>query len=675
MIKYRPDIDGLRAIAVLSVVFFHSGIAGFAGGFVGVDIFFVISGYLITQILIREMTVGTFSLANFYVRRILRIMPALIAVVLFTVVVGFYLLPPSQYSDHGTVVRGVATITANHYFMHVQADYWNQNISASQPLLHTWSLVVEEQFYIIFPLLLFLLFFCFKSQYFKRILKLSSDSLDNVKFANLLLLVISLLAISSLIFSQSQLSNNTLYSFYFAPSRAWELLLGGLIAIYSPVWIQKKWAYKIHCRQLACSLGLAMIIFAIVFFDSRTSFPGFNALLPCFGAVLIILSGSISDSEKLTTISKFLGNRIFVFIGLISYSLYLWHWPILVFVKSLGWAVAGLKIPHLVFQIIVMLLISWASWRFIEQPFRKIRLDNNLSVTKIISAGFLGLILLFVLGDFVTKTSEKKTIFTQPLSLIFSHLETDSIITPGIRCEGSKLVSDIIRDGGGCLLGNIDEKSLPSFVLIGDSHARMYTNAVDLFAKQHNLSALLLSRSSCTPLLGLIPPTRRECLELTKATIDYLIKSPIKHVVLAGYWIDILATLNTPQDFEDSLKQTIDKLEKSNKVIYIMLDVPELNNDNQGMESALNSIKGGKIPVYGVTLKNHKERQKEVNEVFKRLKSTKSIKLLDPSAFLCNSINCVTAKNGRSMYRDKHHLTDNGVIEIKNVFLPIFNQR
>jgi len=348
VLKYRPDIDGLRALAVVPVIFFHADVKPFSGGFVGVDIFFVISGYLITAMLLQDIAARRFSILSFYERRARRILPALLTVVAMTIAAGFILLLPNEFEQLAKATRHIATFTSNHFFGQTKNDYWQQNALINQPLLHTWSLAVEEQFYLIVPVLLLL---CCKLH--RRLG---------------VLMALLVLGIASLTVSQYWLHTQPKAAFYLLPARAFELIIGAILAI---VPIRRCNTQSLKVNQYIGSVGLSCIVISIFFYHDKISFPGIAALLPCLGAAAIIYAGAAQRPEQTSWVNKLLQVRVLVFIGLISYSLYLWHWPVLVLVRSVGWYARGMPTVPTSVIIIAITLLSWASWRWIEQPFRK----------------------------------------------------------------------------------------------------------------------------------------------------------------------------------------------------------------------------------------------------------------------------------------------------------------
>ena len=335
--KYRPEIDGLRAIAVLPVILFHAGFSLFSGGFVGVDIFFVISGFLITSIILKEMHLGKFSIIHFYERRARRIFPALFLVIFSCLPFAYFILLPDAAEDFSKSIVSASTFWSNIFFW-TQAGYFDTQAEL-KPLLHTWSLAVEEQYYIFFPVL-FLLFWRWGLN----------------KIIGILVLTF-LLSLSLAQWGAYNVPNPT---FYLLPTRGWELLIGAFVAIY---------LYKTPIRkdnpfqQVGSIFGLAFILFAIFNFDKETPFPSLYALVPTIGTALIIIYANSG-----TFVYRLLSIRVIVMIGLLSYSAYLWHQPILAFARH---AIDEDLTPSLMFALSMAVFpISYLSWKYVENPFR-----------------------------------------------------------------------------------------------------------------------------------------------------------------------------------------------------------------------------------------------------------------------------------------------------------------
>ena len=357
--KYRPEIDGLRAIAVIPVILFHAGFEYFSGGFVGVDVFFVISGYLITTILIEDIENKRFSIVNFYVRRARRILPALTVVTLLTIPIAWLLLSDSSLQKFGNALIGVSTFTSNVVFWK-QQGYFNESAELN-PLLHTWSLAVEEQYYILFPLFLILAWRFSKNTAFWMIVVITAISFS---------------------LSEWGWRNKEMANFYLAPTRAWELLLGSVTAFI----VQKR---GVRTNNLLASIGITAIIFAVFSYDKTIPFPSVFALVPVLGAVLIILY-----AKQGTYVANLLSTKHLVGVGLISYSAYLCHQPIFAFSRVIiGDVDIGIQLSLVL--IFATFFLAYLSWRYIEKPFR----NRSFLITKsIFILSFLSLLFLLFLG-------------------------------------------------------------------------------------------------------------------------------------------------------------------------------------------------------------------------------------------------------------------------------------
>lgn len=331
---YRADIDGLRAIAVLPVVLFHASVRGFSGGFVGVDIFFVISGYLITGILVRDIAIGRHSILEFYRRRILRIFPALAVVMIATTVAAWLFLMPAEQEGNARALASTALFLSNVQF-YLTADYFNPD-ATSQPLLHTWSLAVEEQWYIVWPVIL---------------------AAIGAARAGMQRLAALSITVGSFAISLWLLPVDPAASFYLLPARAWELGLGALAAMVAV-------APNRYRDELMGLAGILLIALSVKFYTHETAFPGLAALPPCMGAALVIVSG-----RSPTLAARVLACAPLRWVGLISYSLYLWHWPVIVFAET--GLLMGRSLAVSAGTVGLSILLAWLSYRFVERPFRR----------------------------------------------------------------------------------------------------------------------------------------------------------------------------------------------------------------------------------------------------------------------------------------------------------------
>lgn len=661
--EYRPDIDGLRALAILPVVLFHAGVAGFGGGYVGVDIFFVISGYLITGHILSSLYQGSFSFCDFYGRRARRILPALIAVVIFTLAAGFYLLMPGELADAGRAAQRVAYFFSNHYFWGLENDYWDQNALSTQPLLHTWSLAVGAQFYIVLPCLLVLVF------RFGRRAYLAAPAPMWVVRSVLIGLAMVSFAVSDALLQADQAT-----AFYLLPSRAWELLFGGIIASLAGTRLSRP---PLWFAEVCSIVGLICILWSVLTYTQATPFPAAHAWVPVAGAGLILYSGY---SHIPTWMTRLLSLRVLVFVGLISYSLYLWHWPLLVLLRSTVWSVQGLPQIPVLGYLAITLVVSWVSWGLFERPFRTGPLAAASSRT-ILGVALVASLTCFGAGVLAIQASRTDR---QNLPPVLTQLEQDMDVAPGIACEG-KPELDVIRAGrSGCVLGD-PAVAAPTadFILLGDSHARMWVSAFDTLARELNLRGVAMAYSNCVPLKGAEPSARPACTGITDAALEYVAHSPVQQVILAGDWIEAAETafakpsmangVQIPTlNFNTSLRDTIRYLQQAGKAVTLILDVPQLENDDVPRDLALLSVSQQGASEYGPSLAEHMTRQEAILERFEAVwPDVKPFGVVDPTVDLCASGQCLVAREGRTWYHDKQHLTDDAARELRAVFLPL----
>jgi len=360
-LKYRPEIDGLRALAVLPVILFHAGFELFSGGFVGVDVFFVISGYLITSLLVEDIENKRFSILHFYERRARRILPALFLVMLVCIPFAWMWMLPDQMKNFSQSLVAVSLFASNILFWK-ESGYFEAD-AIEKPLLHTWSLAVEEQYYVLFPIFLILAWRFGKNRVFWMIV---------------------VMAAISLLLSEWGWRNKATANFYLAPTRAWELFAGSIAAFI----VQKQGVQK---NNLLALVGFVAIIFSIFIYDETTPFPSVYALVPVIGVVLLVL---YADEETLT--AKLLSTKGLVGIGLISYSAYLWHQPLFAFARV---RLVDNPSPLLMATLsITSIALAFLSWRFVESPFRKKNKIGKKSIFILSTFGILSALSIGVIG-------------------------------------------------------------------------------------------------------------------------------------------------------------------------------------------------------------------------------------------------------------------------------------
>jgi peptidoglycan/LPS O-acetylase OafA/YrhL len=534
---YRADVDGLRAIAVLAVVFYHAELPGFSGGFVGVDVFFVISGFLITGIIWREIGSGDFSLQAFYVRRIKRIFPALFAVLALSSIAASVLLIPSDLAKFGKTVSATVLFYSNFYWQK-NTDYFDAP-ARENPLLHMWSLSVEEQFYAVWPLALLLM-----------------SRLVSIKRA---IYIVAALTLISLVLSEARLPNYQKDAFYFPWCRAWELLLGALLAL-SQAGLRPG-----PLTTVLAGTGLAAIGLAVTFYDASAPFPGLAALLPCGGAALLIAAAGTGNP-----VTRILSAEPLRRVGLISYSLYLIHWPLFSF-SHLYLGETLPLIPRLSL-VLASFVLAYASWRFIETPLRKARFPER-GVFKAAAASMSCLLLASLLfsqsGGLPFRADEAVRRKISELG----RLEDD----PSKYCR--RLSISGIKGDNACEVGE-ERGGGYDFILWGDSHARHFIPAAATLATNRRLSGLVLQRNACHPFLG-DPHTSRPCRDFNAAVAQWITAHPIKLAILGGRWRNHLRYLiefssqDSPDQNTGGLAKTLAFLEGRGIEAAVLDQIPD----------------------------------------------------------------------------------------------------
>jgi len=645
-LPYRADIDGLRALAVIPVVFYHFHVAPFRGGFVGVDIFFVISGYLITALIHAEMQTGEYSLAGFYERRVRRILPALFAVLSASAVAALWLLFPEDLSRFGESMAATAIFASNF-------DFWQQSgyfdtAAESKPLLHTWSLAVEEQFYLVFPLLL---------------------GLFRTAPRRVLLLLTGGLAVASFAFGVWAVRSYPIMAFYLAPSRIWELMLGAILALgafpAAPRWL----------AELLSVVGLALLGLAVFGFSPDSAMPGENALLPCGGAALLIYA----NGGGRTVIAKALSWQPVVFVGLVSYSLYLWHWPIFVFARYESFA--PLRIDQALAWIALSVGLAVLSWRFIERPFRDRR---RFSRRAVFAYAGTGIVACLAFGGALVATGGLPERFPPDVQRVLA--ESKDRDPRDRSCGGITL--DDIRAGKVCVLG--DPRAKPSFALWGDSHAASLIPVVSAVAARRGRAGYYVGHSGCAPLLGVMTsdqPSLR-CARINAAALSLIERRGIGEVLIAGRWAYYdrgrgtaadpreerrLTDLDARQEdadqhavFARALERTVASAAASGRRVVLIADVPEIDG-NVPMMLARMMLRGRYFDA-GPTLAAYRSRQAFVEREFARLAQRYRLTIAEPASILCVGGRCAVAADGRPLYRDHHHLSVFGADRLAPLF-------
>jgi peptidoglycan/LPS O-acetylase OafA/YrhL len=655
-IQYRADIDGLRAVAVVPVILYHAGVPQFGGGFVGVDVFFVISGYLITSLIAGEIASGRFSVLDFYQRRCRRILPALYAVMTFCAVVGYLVYAPADLKRLGQAIVGTTLFLSNVVFW-LQTGYFGAQFD-ELPLLHTWSLAVEEQFYATFPLYLL-----FVSRFMPSHRRAVTLTLCGFSFA--------LSAWSVHVFPEA--------TFFLPITRAWELLIGALLAIdFVPKIEGAKW------RHLAGVTGLAMIGAAVFGYSERTPFPGTAALLPVLGATLVIWAGIDTGNPVKTLLSQ----RWIVFLGKISYSLYLWHFPLLAFASYLN--VTKLSLRTTAAVLALSLGVSLLSWFLVEQPFR--RAQKGLSPNRLFFPPVaIAMCVFCAVGLYATRGGGLPDRLTSATRQILA--EADDFDRDRLDCA---LYGPAVPTGQSCWLGH-KPYSTPQFVLWGDSHAEAWRPAFDEIAARYNKTGIFVGRVACAPIIEIDRLDEPECATENAEILRFILStSSIRTVVLSARWglwaegsrykkenrkppVVYLVPLNSvpagPKQNRTvlafGLHETIATLRGNGKEVWLIGPVPEIGYP---VPRSMYIQKLGINPSLEIrpTREEYQQRQSFIISLFDRLQKEFHVKVIWPDLALCNQHYCQIEQNGKPLYIDDNHLSVYGAKSLDSLFKPIF---
>lgn len=653
-IPYRPDIDGLRALAVVPVVFFHSDLPVFPGGYVGVDVFFVISGYLITTILLGDVQTGRFSILAFYERRVRRIFPALFVVLAACAIASLYIMFAGELYEFARSLIAAAFFYSNYFFM-FDAGYFAAP-SETKPLLHIWSLAVEEQFYILFPLYLY------------AVLRLRRRTAVFLTIA---------LALASLMYSIYLVETKPADAFFSAPSRFWELLTGAILALW-----RSERRLTAQAGALASVAGVGLIVYSIFAFSDATPFPGLAALAPVVGTTLIIATGTSRANPATYVLSL----RPVRFIGLISYSLYLWHWPVLVYFRL--WNISEPTLAQILALMVVTFGLSWLTWKFVETPFRRRRLLADRQ--KILRAGVVAMLVTGAAAQVVLNANGLPGRHPDAVEPILAasrdRLEMDSCAMQPLQGGEAARLCEI----GAGAQGGVE------FAFWGDSHGLALLPAVDRSATQAGTTGLFFGRGGCPPLMGVHQSIQDPsgCPDLALAFISLMEQHPeIRRVIIAARWsiyamgerylgedgttVYILddesagATLAENRAvFRRALLRTVEALNRLGKEVIIINQVPETEFDVP--QAVARKVMLGRSTELRPYLSDYQERNAFVTEVLETVRHRFGLVTVSPHDLMCSDGKCEVTRDGVPVYWDSSHLTVTYAETLASIFDPLW---
>ena len=640
--KYRPDVDGLRAVAVLAVLFYHLGIRYARNGFVGVDVFYVISGYLITSLLMKDLLAGRFSIVSFYERRVRRIFPALFAVVAFCILASSVLFDPRELAAFGKTLLATTSFVSNLYFWHSAKPlgYFDTEV-VSIPLLHTWSLAVEEQFYLFFPLTLYLLF-----RYAKKTLPVWLLLLSAASFA------------LNLWTTQHQ----PVVAFYWITPRAWELLVGALLALKALPLLRSR-----ILREIAALVGLAMILSAVCLRWKGVPFPGALVLLPCLGSCLVIYAGEAGPSFA----TRVLSLRPIVFIGVISYSLYLWHWPLIVFSEHLPFRLAGNSL--IAFVLPSSLALAFISFEFIERPFRG---SASSFTRRQIFALALGASIASAAFGFIAYRAHGLPQRYDPHTRQLVEANLDRIDDFDATCGNFKTVVRSVDDIKFCYHG----QQLPHKVLFwGDSHIEQLHPVIeDLYSRGdlQGRGAMLAIETGCLPDEHINNAINGFHCDSFSRVLDMRAQQPDVDVVFIAFssWLarwDNTTCLSVDDRCVRPLTQAeqrhllatdlsrfIRTVRGEGKNVVVSLPFPIYTESVPAFEIS-NAVFGR----FGLSQTPEEVSSPALREEIKSAAIGAGAQVFDPRETICPEGHCITEEAGVSIYKDESHIA-NGRINI-----------
>jgi peptidoglycan/LPS O-acetylase OafA/YrhL len=624
--NFRPDIEGLRAIAILTVVAYHAGVPGFQGGYIGVDVFFVLSGYLITGLLVKEMeTKGRIDLRAFYARRIRRLLPASTLALLVTIIVTYLVYSPIEQRGLPQTALATAAYVSNLYFARTATDYFRP-AGETNPLLHTWSLGVEEQFYVLWPVLVMIA----------------------LRYGGRRRLLSVMVAVAFLSFGLSVwlTSFRPPWAFFSSPTRAWEFALGALAVLLPGL-------HSARAGRLIGWLGLAVTLVGAVMLGSNISYPGWAALLPVLGTVAVLRSGTSTPTGKL------LSARIFQFFGRLSYSWYLWHWPVLVLAAT--WGVVSL--PVRIGLAVLSLGIAGLSHKLVENPIRFHPLLLRRSTYALAMGAGLT---IFGTGAALVFRELSYRAAESPAQARFTKARQDVPVIYRDKCLADAFATDLKE----CVYGKKD--SATTVVLFGDSYAAQWFPALQSIAESEGWRLVTLFKAACSPVdasyvYPLIGRRYTEC-EQWRASAFERIKEIRPSLVVVGHSALYLGSspLVSPPSWLDGVGRTLDALHQSGARVVYLRGTPAPSIDVVAC-LARGAWQSAWLRSSACTFERHSALNDEVSKSERQIAATSQTTYVDMTEYICPGEICEPERDGLIIYQEGGHLA----VQFVNHLTPV----
>ncbi len=643
--QYSFEIQGLRGISILAVMLFHFGGVPLPGGYAGVDMFFVISGYVITQLIVREHRAGRFTLAGFYKNRVIRLLPNLFAMIVATIVIGYFLLLPYDFSQFGKSLQFTAVYLTNLVFAR-QQGYFDLSREV-KPLLHTWSLSIEEQFYLFFPLLLVMLW----------------------RFRYRRWMVFGMLFVFSVAWKVWVIQQDHISSFFSFPGRIWEFMIGAMAAQVSDD-IRQRFARN----EWFSVVAILSILLTFLFLDERIPYAGVWVAVSCFATAALILS------SHGTRVGAVLSGKQLVFAGALSYSLYLWHWPLLVLLRNLQWEIPQLlQLPLL---IVGTFAVAYPAWRFIEAPLH--RNKDRYSARQAGLATLAFAVFVIAAGGYIYGKGGMEERFPTWVKVRQNLQDFDLYKAAGVDKNPWRACGLPTGTSGGlsscAVIGEVGVEA--KFLLIGDSHAFAWAPVFDVVASKHHQAGIYSSLPGCPPILGVhsIDVNRDMCEADLERKLGGLLDNfgDIRKVYLVAHWNmyaegnRIKGVLQRPSmllsDSRDesldaqqsqhvmarAFGRTVEFFERRGIAVVVMLDVPTL-------PLVIQQLADG----YEVPLDEYRAQGRFMTEMVGRLAAENpNLSLATPGEILCQSGSCATKFGNDYLYSDNNHISAAGAFHL-----------